>query len=347
MTFPQLLKFARRWLWLILLGMLLASAASYVVSSRSPRVYEGTAKLLVTAGPGTVGGADYNQLLAAERVTRTYAELLRTRPVVEAALQTAGLDLSYDAALRFLDAKPVKDTQLLQLSARAIDPQVAARLANTWAEVFVQQVRDSHANQFAETKSALAKQIQELSTALASRTQQVDALRAQPPSATRDTELARAQTDLAQLQSSYTAASRSYQDILQAEARTTDLVAVAEPAIAASTPVEPRTQLIVLAAMLLGGLIAACVAVAAELLDDRLTSPERVRRWIGLEPLGSLGVMAGGSTELVSTLLRQASAPRTAQAAESFRALDAILQFLGRERPLRTLLVTSDQPGAG
>ena len=347
MTFPQLFTFARRWSWLVLLGMLLASVASYVVSSRSPRVYEATAKLLVAAGPGTVGGADYNQLLAAERVTRTYAELLRTRPVVEAALQTAGLDLSYDAALRFLDAKPVKDTQLLQLSARAIDPQVAARLANTWAEVFVQQVRDSHANQFAETKSALAKQIQELSTALASRTQQVDALRAQPPSATRDTELARAQTDLAQLQSSYTAASRSYQDILQAEARTTDLVAVAEPAIAASTPVEPRTQLIVLAAMLLGGLIAACVAVAAELLDDRLTSPERVRRWIGLEPLGSLGVMAGGSTELVSTLLRQASAPRTAQAAESFRALDAILQFLGRERPLRTLLVTSDQPGAG
>ena len=252
MTFPQLLKFARRWLWLILLGMLLASGASYVVSSRSPRVYEATAKLLVTAGPSTVGGADYNQLLAAERVTRTYAELLRTRPVVEAALQAAGLDLSYDAALRFLDAKPVRDTQLLQLSARAIDPQVAARLANTWAEVFVQQVRDSHANQFAETKSALAKQIQELSTALASRTQQVDALRAQPASATRDTELARAQTDLAQLQSSYTAASRTYQDILQAEARTTDLVSVAEPAMASSTPVEPRTQLIVLAAMLLG-----------------------------------------------------------------------------------------------
>src|SRR5919202_4593127 len=56
MTFPQLLKFARRWLWLILLGMLLASVASYVVSSRSPRVYEGTAKLLVAAGPGTGRG---------------------------------------------------------------------------------------------------------------------------------------------------------------------------------------------------------------------------------------------------------------------------------------------------
>src|SRR5437870_13483065 len=108
----------RRWFWLGVLGTLLAGSTSYVFTSQLPKVYEGSAGLLVT--PGTLAGVtgDYSVLLAGENLAATYAELAKTRPVVEAAVQAGGLDVAYEQASERLTVTPVRNTQLLQVTAR-------------------------------------------------------------------------------------------------------------------------------------------------------------------------------------------------------------------------------------
>src|SRR5437868_6064903 len=89
--------FTHRWWWLLVLATSLAAFASYTVSSRLPRVYEGSVKLLVTPSEAANGTASYNDVLTAERLTSTYSEVLKTRPVIEAAAKQANLNVSYEA----------------------------------------------------------------------------------------------------------------------------------------------------------------------------------------------------------------------------------------------------------
>jgi non-specific protein-tyrosine kinase len=354
-TLQQIGQFLRRWLWLLAAAILLAGIGSYVVSSRLPRVYEGTAKLLVTPSQSGNGQATYNDVLTAERLTRTYSEILKTRPIVEAGAQQAGLGLPYERALGLLDIKPVANTQLIQISARAGDPELAARFANQVTTVFVQYTQTSQFNRFTASKEALGKQVDQLASDIADRSRQIDVLRAAPASAARDGDLARLQGELSQLQQSYATSVRTFEDVRVAEARSTDLLAVVESASASPDPVQPHVLMNVVLAAALGLLIAVAAAYVLEHLDDRVSSPERVTRFTGVPSLASVPSLpkeAPRTVDLMQTL-GSAMTGSTAQdsgasgAAEVFRLLQANLQFAAVEHPLRTLLVTSSEQGDG
>src|SRR5437870_3628981 len=68
----------RRWAWLLVLGALLAGAASTVVSRSLPAVYQASAKLKVSGSSSSGDQDTLNAILSAERLTRTYSELIKT-----------------------------------------------------------------------------------------------------------------------------------------------------------------------------------------------------------------------------------------------------------------------------
>jgi capsular exopolysaccharide synthesis family protein len=351
-TLQRIWHFTRRWWWLCALAILLAAVTSYVASSRLAKVYEGTAKLLVTPSQSGNGQASYNDVLTAERLTRTYSEVLKTRPIVESGAQQAGLGLSYERALAQLDVKPVANTQLIQISARASDPELAARFANAVTNAFVQYTQTSQLNRFAASKDNLTRQVDQLSKDIADRSSRVDTLRTDPPSAARDSELGRLQGELTQLQQSYTAAARSLEDLRVNEARSTDLLAVVEPATPSPDPVSPNVTLNVGLAVVLALILALAMALTIEHLDDRLNSAERITRFTGLHLLGSVPRLSKDSPRMLDQL-PATSAPSSSYQygagglGEMFRLLRANLQFAAIERPLRTLLVTSAEQGDG
>src|SRR5215472_17484202 len=327
-------QLTRRWAWLFAVAFFLAAGTSYFVSSGLPKVYEGTAKLLVA--PSQAGSPQsYNDVLTAERLTRTYSEVLKTRPIVEAGAVEAGLGLSYERALALLDVRPVANTQLIQISARASDPELAARFANSVTNAFVQYIQARQLDRFAASKDNLTRQVEQLSKDIAERSARIDALRADPPSATRDSELARLQGELSQLQQSNAAAARSLEDERLNEARSTDLLAVVEPATPAPDPVAPRVLLNVALAALLAVIVAFAVAFVMEHLDDRLSSPERVARFTGLHALGSVPALPKDAPRVFDLLPVTKPAPggsasydyASAGIGEMFRLLRANLQF--------------------
>ena len=355
MTPIQIWQFARRWAWLFALATLLAATASYAVSSRLPRVYEGTAKLLVTPGQTGNGTNTYNDVLTAERLTRTYSEVLKSRPVVDEAARQAGIDLPYESAAALLDVKPVRDTQLIQISARANDPETAASYANKLAAVFIDQTQQSQSSRFAASKEVLGKQVDQLNAEIADHTHQIDALRSQTSSAQANADRTRLESELTQLQQSYQTAVRSYEDLRVSEARSSDLLSVVEPAAPALLPVSPKLMLNVLLAALIGLALGIGAAFVIDNLDDRLFSTERLARFTGLLSLGSVAVLSKDGPRTVDQMRAQAADAQNgygygygpAHAGEAYRLLRANLQFAAVEKPLRTLLVTSAEAGDG
>ena len=117
----------RRWLWLILLGTVVAGGAGYLVSSGQPPAYEASSILLInsTQDPNS---AAYTDIGARQQLAKTYSELILKRPILKAAMDRLNLSYTPDDLVkdRMISVQPVRDTMLLQLKAKSSDPQEAA-----------------------------------------------------------------------------------------------------------------------------------------------------------------------------------------------------------------------------
>jgi capsular exopolysaccharide synthesis family protein len=336
----------RRWWWVPALAALVAGTTGYGVSSQLPKVYEGRARLQVTPAQVSQRSPDYNTVLGAEELTRTYAEMLRTRTVIGPALGATGIRQQYEDALPRITVTALRDTQLIEIRARADDSRVASELTNALADTFVQQIRADQAMRFAASKQALGQRLDQLAVAVAARGELVTVLRTQPASAERDAELAQAESELAQVQPSYAAASQSYQDVMLAEVRDRDLLDIVERATPALSPVEPKVPLIVALAALAGLVMALGIVTLMEGLDDSVSSAERLRSAADLPRLGSLALLPP-DTGFAPDARPDIAKPH-AHATELFRSLLVRLRFeLEEGYRLQVLLVTGCEAGAG
>jgi non-specific protein-tyrosine kinase len=130
----------RKWLWLIILGALLAGGLAFVISRNMTPVYQASTTLLVA--PGSAQALDnYSSLIASERLARTYAELLSSGPVVQEtqrrleALAEEDPTVGDPASGFSVSAQPVRDTQLLGLGVTGTDPDLITTAADTLVQV--------------------------------------------------------------------------------------------------------------------------------------------------------------------------------------------------------------------
>ena len=332
------LRFLRRWFPLLLIGPLLGGLAGFLVIRQVPPVYEATVTLLV--GQGIVSNSSgTDQLLGAEQLAQTYAEAVRTRPVLVEAANQIGLPLTFGELLERVRARRVANTQLLRISAENTDPAVAASLANTVAQVFVSKNQDIQTSRFATSRDGLGQLVDGLQNDIAGKTRQLDELRAQPASPERDSTIALLQGQLAQLQTMHDETLRSYQDLQVVEARGMNTLTVLEPAVAPDSPIRPNRALVIMLAVVGGLILASGAGLLAEYVDDALRDRQRVALATGLSTLG----LVPRADSPVS--LRDPSSRRLV---ESYRLLRSnILASTSDPGHLRSLLIASPAIGEG
>ena len=73
------LSIVRAWIPLLIVCVVLAGIAAFLVSSALPKAYEAKATLIVGQSLSTVN-PDYNQLLVSQRLSTTYASIATKRP---------------------------------------------------------------------------------------------------------------------------------------------------------------------------------------------------------------------------------------------------------------------------
>lgn len=324
----------RKWLWLIILCTLVAGIAAYVVSKNTTPIYQASTTLRVNQASSPTTTAAYADVLTSERLARTYASLLTSRPVLEETAQRLGIDVKSIA--KAVSVTPVRDTLLLQIQVEGPNPALITQVANTVPQVFIDRDREQQLGQVTKYRDTLQT---EIDATLADLTRTTEEL----AKTTDDAQKTRLEASLAQYRTTYSNLLANAQQAKLAEAQATNNLVVAEPAAVPVSPVRPRTLTNTLLAAMIGAMLAVGAAFLIEYLDDTIKTSDDINRVTGLSTLGAIARLkeAGGTRQLVAWL--KTKAPES----EAYRTLRTNIQFSSVDKPIKTLLVTSSSPGEG
>lgn len=137
----EILQVLRRRLWLILLMPVVAAATAAVVSLYLlVPVYSASTTLWVIKND-SAGQVSYNDVLMSQNLTKTYAEVAKSRTVLAGAIKALQMqDITIEDLQDQLTVTALRDTQILSFSVKDHDPQRAARLADAVAASFQREI---------------------------------------------------------------------------------------------------------------------------------------------------------------------------------------------------------------
>jgi len=342
MELRQYLALARKWWWLAVLGMILAGGTAYLVTASIAPTYQAQTKLMIDQARSP-GYTDYSSIIASQRLTETYAEVIRSRSVLEEVQRN--LSLPY---LPGVGVSPIGETQLLAISVIDIDPVRAQAIANEVAAVFIRQNDEAQRLRFASSRQNLETQMAQLTKDVEKTTETLEAYKNGSAGVglteeARQAEIKRLENILAQYQASYARLVSSYEGLRLAEAQVLNTVTVVEPA-QRGRPIGPSRTTNALLAAAVGLALAVGVAFLVEYLDDTLKTSDDIQSVLTLPTLGSIARI-NPAKSLTDTLI-VAAHPKS-HIAEAYRVLRTNIEFSSVDNPVRTLMITSSSPTEG
>ena len=321
------------WAWLIILASLLAGAASYFYSSLMTPYYRSTTTALLNAAPATKA-TDYSSVMMSEQLTSTYSQMMAKDPVLIQVVEQVGLDIQLEDIKKWITVTPIRDTQLIEVTVETPHPSLSAEIANAVVTVFAAQIQDIQAQRFSQSKATLETQ-------LADTEKQISIYSALAESEYIAEVKAGLETKVAQYREMYSNLLLSYEQVRLAEAQSVSSIVQVEPATANLIPVRPKVMLNTLLAAVVGFLLTIGLITVGEALDDTIKTPEEISRKFKLPVLGVINHHAHETNSPIT--LTDSRSPT----AEAYRTLRTNVSYTSIDRPLRTLMVTSAEPGEG
>ncbi len=327
----------------------IGGGAAFFVSLNMTPIYQAASKVMINEAR-TPSATNYNDILASERIARTYADLMKRDSVLAEAFVRLGLDPALaPGQITAVTVSPVRDTQLVALTIEGPNPQLVAAVANTLPAVFVDELRKIQSSRFAESKASLAQQLDTMSRQVETTQLRLGELE-QQRTAQEELEYTQLSSALTQYQTSYANLLQSFETLRLTEAQSTDSVVLMEAAVLPPAPVRPRVLVNTLLAAVVGALAALGIVFLLESLDDRIQTPEDLQRIAPLPVLGAIGVTpaaprgagdAAGAAGLISV-----GDPHH-PIVEAYRRLRTNLQYYNLDAGLTSLLFTSAEAGEG
>ncbi len=325
---------ARSWAPLLIASVIISAVAAYLITGAQPRVYEAKTTLLV----GPAAGTDYNQLLASQRLSATYASVATARPQLEAAIAKLGLSMTPDQLGRNVVASASQDTALITITVHDGDAGRAAAISNQLADELVKVPLSGTGD--TDVIGSIDQDLKDIRAEIQATQAEID-----PLSALTERSAAQ-QAQLDALEGRIVTLRSTYATLLAFTNNATNLVTIVQPAVAPGDPIAPRPLFNALLAAVAGLLVASAFAFLFEYLDDSIKDPEQVERLLGLPTLGSIMRMRGGQDRRPMYRLAPLLYPRSRDA-EAYRILRTNLEFTTVDASLKALLVTSAAPAEG
>jgi capsular exopolysaccharide synthesis family protein len=364
MTLSDYWRILRKRLWLIFLLVVLAGAIALYYSRQQVPLYRATATVALNASnPSTLLPGEPPQTLDA--LAAGYLQFMRTRAFANLVAAEMDIALSEGAILGALSPRFVRGTSFFEFTAIFPDPIVAQTLANTTAEIFINSNIprvDSSASgseqdllQLREYQDLLNDELAYLDDQIADAQEQILALEQRPPSQESEQQLAVLRNALLDLRTTRLELVKS---IAEVQATITDTANFgASPA--GDPPMEmidpalpgqpiPADSIRIIFAAILGALaLGVTLAWLWDMLEATVKTPEDLANLYDLSPSGAIGVvekqLIKNSGHVPLIVLAQPFSALT----ESFRSLRTNIQVAALNRPIRSLLVTSAEPGEG
>jgi non-specific protein-tyrosine kinase len=331
-----------RWAWLIILGVIVAGAAAFIVSKNTTPIYRSTSRLLIDQAPGAGSGNDYTQILVEQRLAQTYVELLNTTPVLEETIAQLDLPFTPNQLKGKVSVSAPQDTQIIVISVEDSNPERSALIANTLGDVFISQNEERESMRYADPITTWQQRLDELGDEIEALETEINGLD-EAASAQDKATLSRLETNLKEKQVQYTDAFNNLNELQIEQAKETSNLIQIEPAKPSKAPIRPRTLTNTLLAAAVGGMIAVGIIFLIEYLDDTLKTPDQVLEDTDLTTLGAIAIIK--SDQRKDGLITQQS-PRD-PISEAYRVVRTNLSFSAVDEELTSILVTSASPGEG
>ena len=314
---------------LIVLSVVVVVVTTLIASFAQTKVYRGTAQLLLEPkAQETLFDPNTGQASTATATqVQTDIQVIQSRPVKDAVTKQLGRAPK-------VSVSQVGQTDIVNVSADSTDPAQAAAVANAYATSYIEFRRNQDINGLTAAATQLQAQISQLD-------KQVAAIDAQGPSAG---STASSQRDSLLSQRSVF---KSKLDQLNVDSSLKSGGAqLTTPAVAPTSPVKPTPKRNAVIGFAVGLIFGTGLAFLFEYLDDSIRSKEDLDRASeGAPNLGLIPPVKPTPGDAPPTLV--SIAEPNSQAAEAYRTLRTSVQFLGMDKPLRSLLVTSSSAAEG
>ncbi len=341
----QVLRSLRRWWWVAIAGPLLFGVLAYAYSTQQQPRYAAEATLLINPSASS-GALDYNSVLTAERLAKTYQKLATSRAVLEPVVTSLNLAMDANALAEHVSAHADADTQLLSIRVSGTDPQQVAAIANAVAEQFQAYLREQTSQTSAETQATVDQTIRDLEAQIEDTQAQIETLQSRDdlsaPSV--QAELAALTERLNNLQGTYGKLLALAAELRTNTAMAADRVTVAIPAVAPVAPYAPKKAVNVLLGMIAGGLIAGGGILLLTYLDNTVKPGLDFQRLVNaplLTTVARLPKLTQGQSQLFVLDMPKGGA------AEAIRLLRTNIEFASATREIAILGVTSPNPSEG
>jgi polysaccharide biosynthesis transport protein len=298
-----------------------------------PRKYQASTTLRVaTAGRGYAEGVGYDDVTYADRLMLTYSKIAVSEPVLTQLTEKLGL-----AAPPKVDVEIVANTELMKITVENKDPVLAKNAANTLTDILINDFRDVYTKGGKTAQEILSEQIAKTQDELSQARAKYDELVAKP---TPDADQVRAARQIIALkEDTYNRLVEQYEQSRVTEALRAGTVSIAELAVVPKNPSEPQAGLNIALGLLIGLMGGIGMAFLFENLDTKLYTVKQIEEATELAVTGKIPYAGRMGQERFFI-----NDPRQE---EAFRRLRTNLFTIEQDPPLRTLLVTSAEPGEG
>lgn len=342
MELKHYLRIVWKWLWLMVLSAGIAVAVNYYYVSQQPPVYQASAKLLVGQ---SIQNANPNaqDLFTSQQLALTYIQIARTLPVLQATIDSLGVQMSPEQLSGMFSASIVQGTQIIELQVVDTDPARAQALANALAFQLTRQGPSSAEQDQLKRRSFIQQQVDELEIKIQDAQTSIADLQKSLPVTASAREIADNQQKIAALQGQSALWQQTYAGLLAFLApQSSNYLAVIEPAPLPRYPIGPNVNQTLLIAAAIGLALGLAGALLIEYLDDAIKTPEDITELLQLSAIGSIAQMQGGSDRKLVTAL----APRS-PISEAYRVLRTNIQYASLDKPVKSILITSAGPYEG
>jgi capsular exopolysaccharide synthesis family protein len=323
--------------WVIIQAVVVVTLVALIVSLLQPAVYEGEAKVLISekgSGADIFGSLGLDFSSQPERGLQTQVQLMQVRPLLENTIRELELGVSPDALGKRVTVSAVGQTNIVTITARDGDPEVAAAIANTLADEFVAWSRDYK-------REAIQSAADEVETRLEVAKDEILELGREIQEQGKSDDLA---AELSIATGNYTTLAAKLEELRINAQLETGSGRVVSPAVVTTEPVEPTPARNAALGLVVGLVFGLGMAFLYEYLDNTVKSSEEIEKLTGVPVLG---MIPGEKYEKNERRRASILTHPGGAGAEAYRALRNNLDFINFQHDIKTLLVTSAAPAEG
>jgi capsular exopolysaccharide synthesis family protein len=335
--FRDYLNVIRARKWIIVEAVVIVTIAAVVFSLVLPPSYRSEVKVLITdrdVGAAIFGSAVSDLAGTPERAVLTQVQLMQLRPLAEQAIRELSLRTTPETLLKKVTISTIGQTNVITLDVTDSDAGRAAAIANALGDAYVEWSRDAKRESI---KAAVAEVQGRLDEARA----ETIALGKRIQQSGKSEQLA-AELNIAT--GLYTVLAGKLEELRVQGQLEVGSGRVVSRAVAQREAISPQPLRDSLLGLVVGLALGLGMAFLLEYLDNTVKTPEELEQLFGAPVLGHIPSekLEPGEQRRLTIVENPNSA-----AAESYRSLRAMMDFIDFEHDIEVLLVTSGAPSEG